>query len=154
VFVSRTHKLTPFAVTAAVLITVTLPTVACGSSSSPSSATSSTSAVGLTDCFNRTVVQPKSLVLTCADAGAWASGLVWQGWGQATTIGRGTISERVCVPDCVSSKKVRHAPGTVTVSRLVVCPDGRQRYTRLTWNLDGNSTRPLWMTVPCPPYQP
>ena len=153
-FVSGIHKLMPSAATAAVLIAVILSIVACGSSSSPSLTTSKASAVGITDCFNNTVVQPKSLILACADAGIGASGLVWQGWGKATSTGHGTINVRVCVPNCAASTKVRHAPGTITVSRIVVCPDGRRRYTRLTYNYSGNTFGPVTLTQLCPPYQP
>jgi hypothetical protein len=154
VFVSGLHKPMPSAVTAAALIAVILSIVACGSSSSPSPTTSTASAVGITDCFNRTVVQPKSLILACADAGVGASGLVWQDWGKATSTGRGIINIRVCVPNCAASTKVRHAPGTITVSRILVCPDGRRRYTRLTYNYSWNTLGPVTLTQLCPPYQP
>ncbi len=160
---SGIHKPVLAAVSATVLIAVTLPIAACGSSaspssgvsgsSSPSSATSSASTAGLTDCFNHTVVQPKALLLACGDGTVSASDLVWQGWGQATSTGRGIISYVVCNPDCANGTK-RQAPGTVTVARLQVCPDGRQRYTRLTWDYSGNQAAPVTMTVQCPPYQP
>jgi hypothetical protein len=151
------------AMPAAVLIAVTLPIAACGSSSSlssgvsgsssPSSATSGASTAGLTNCFSHTVVQPKSLLLACGDGTVTASGLVWQGWGRATSTGRGTISYVDCNPSCVNGTE-RQAPGTVTVGRLQVCPDGRQSYTRLTYDYSGNQAGPVTMTVPCPPYQP
>lgn len=159
----RINKLMLSAASVAVLITMAMPIAACGSSaslssgasgsSSPSSATSGASTAGLTNCFNQTVVQPKSLLLACGDGTVNASGLVWQGWGQATSIGRGIISYVVCDPDCVNGTE-RQAPGTVTVGRLLVCPDGRQTYTRLTWDYRGNQAGPVTMTVPCPPYQP
>ena len=59
------------------------PSVVSGPSS-PSSTTSAARPAGLTDCFNHTVVQPKSLLLACADRTGTALRLVWQGWGQAT----------------------------------------------------------------------
>jgi hypothetical protein len=159
----RIHKPMLAAVSAAVLIAATLPIAACGSSSSlsssvsgsssPSSATSGASTAGLTDCFNHTVIQPKSLLLACGDGAVTASRLVWQGWGQATSTGRGIISYVVCNPDCVDGTE-RQAPGTITVGRLQVCPDGRQSYTRLTYDYNGNQAGPVTMTVPCPPYQP
>ena len=155
------HKPMRPALSAAVLIAVTLLIAACGSSSSYSSAASGASAAasgasaaGMTDCFNHTVVQPKTLVLACGDGNAWASDLVWQNWGQATTIGRGIISVNLCDPDCATSKRYLHAQGTVTANRLQVCPDGRQRYTRLTYDYSGNQAGPVTMTVTCPPYQP
>ena len=150
------------AVSAAVLIAVTLPIAACGSSSpslgasgssSPTLAASGASTAGLTDCFNNTVVQPKSLLLACGDGTVTASELVWQGWGQATSTGSGIISYVDCNPDCVNGTQ-RQAPGTITVGRLQVCPDGRQRYTRLTYDYNGNQAGPITMTVTCPPYQP
>lgn len=159
----RTYRLMLAAMPAAVLIAVSLPIAACGSSSSlssgvsgsasPSSATSGASTAGLTDCFNHTVVQPKSLLLACGDGTVSASGLVWQGWGQATSTGRGIISYVVCNPSCANGTE-RQAPGTVTVERLQVCPDGRQSYTRLTYDYSGNQAGQVTMTVPCPPYQP
>jgi hypothetical protein len=79
--------------------------------------------------------------------------LVWQGWGQATSTGRGIISYVVCNPDCANGSQ-HQAPGTVTVGRLQVCPNGRQSYTRLTYDYTGNQAGPVTMTVPCPPYQP
>jgi hypothetical protein len=99
------------------------------------------------------VVQPKSLLLACGDGTVTASRLVWQGWGQATSTGRGIISYVVCNPSCANGTQ-RQAPGTVTVGRLQVCPDGRQSYTRLTYDYYGNQAGPVTTTVPCPPYQP
>ena len=122
-------------------------------SSTPSSATSGTSTAGLTDCFNHTVVRPKSLLLACGDGGVTALRLVWQGWGHATSTGRGIISYVVCNPDCANGTE-RQAPATVTVGRLQVCPNGRQSYTRLTYDYKGNQAGPVTNTVPCPPYQP
>jgi hypothetical protein len=157
--VARIHTPMLAAVSAAVLIAVTLPIAACSSSSSPSpgasgsSASSAASTAGLTDCFNHTVVQPKSLLLACSDGTVTASDLVWQSWGQATSTGRGTISYVVCDPNCANGTQ-RQAPGTVTVGRLQVCPNGRQSYTRLTYDYSGNQAGPVTMTVPCPPYQP
>jgi hypothetical protein len=141
------------AVSAAMLIAVTLPVAACGSSSSPSSATSGASTAGLTDCFNHTVVQPKSLLLACGGGGATALRLVWRGWGQATSIGRGIIAYVVCKPTCYQGTQ-RQAPLIIEVTRLQVCPDGRKRYTRLAYNYSGNTAGVVTMTDACPPYQP
>lgn len=148
------HKQMLSALPAAVLIVVALPIAACGSSSSSSysSAASGASAAGMTDCSNHTVVRPKLFVLACGDGNAWASNLVWQDWGQATTIGRGIINLNLCDPDCATSKSYLHAQGTLTANRLQVCPDGQQRYTRLTYDYSGDKTGPVTMTVPCP-YQ-
>jgi hypothetical protein len=140
-------------VSAAMLIAVTLPIAACGSSSSPSSATSGASTAGLTDCFSHTVVQPKSFILACADESVTALRLVWHGWGQATSIGRGIISYRTCNPTCAQGTQ-RQASVVIAVTRLQVCPDGRKRYTRLAYNYSGNTAGPVTMTDTCPPYQP
>lgn len=141
------------AVSAAMLIAVTLPIAACGSSSSPSSASSGPRTAGLADCFNHTVVQPKSFILACSDGSVTASRLVWHSWGQATSIGRGIISYRTCNPTC--AKGTQHqAPLVIAVTRLQVCPDGRKRYTRLAYNYSGNTAGPVTMTDTCPPYQP
>ena len=147
----------------AVLIAATLSITACGSSSSPpsgasgssslSSAISGASTDGLTNCFNHTVVQPKSLLLACGNGTIAGLRLVWQGWGQATSTGRGIIAYMVCNPDCANGTQ-RQAPGTITVGRLQVCPNGRKSYTRLTYDYNGSQTGPVTMTVPCPPYQP
>ncbi len=155
-------------VSAAVLIAVALPIAACGSSSSQStsapgtspaapvtsSPASGASTAGITDCSDHTVVQPKSLTLACGDGSVNASGLVWQDWGQATSTGHGIISVKVCDPNCASGTKTQQEPGTVTANRLQVCPDGRQRYTRLTYDYSGNAAGPVTMTIQCPPYQP
>ena len=151
------------AMSAAMLIAMTLTIAACGSSSSPSSgvasssspssATAGASKAGLTNCFNHTVVQPKSFLLACSDSTVSASNLVWQGWGQATSTGRGTISYVVCNPDCANGTQ-RQAPGVITVGRLQVCPNGRKSYTRLTYDYSGNPAGPVRMTDTCPSYQP
>lgn len=150
-------------VSATMLIAVALPIAACSSSSSPpsgvasssspSSAISGASTAGLTNCFNHTVVQPKSLLLACSDGTVTASNLVWQGWGQATSTGRGIITYVTCNPDCANGTQ-RQAPGTITVGGLQVCPNGRKSYTRLTYDYNGNTAGPVRMTDTCPPYQP
>jgi hypothetical protein len=160
---SGIYKCKTSGVCAAIAVAMTLQISACGSplrnssvtsDGSSARASSSASAVGITDCSEKTVMQPKSLVLACGDANTAASGLVWQGWGETTTIGRGTISVMVCDPNCAAGTKSRNAPGTLTASRLQVCPDGQRRYTRLTYDYQGNTTGPIAMTIPCPPYQP
>lgn len=140
------------AMSAAMLIAVALLTAACGSSSSPSSATSGASTAGLADCFNHTVVRPKSFILACADDSVTALRLVWHSWGHATSIGRGIISYRTCNPTCAQGRQ-RQAPLVIAVTRLQVCPDGRKRYTRLAYNYSGNTAGPVTMTDTCPPYQ-
>jgi hypothetical protein len=68
------------------------------------SATASTAAPAATrpvlvDCVGHGRVEPRSEVLTCADANDALTKMVWSRWG-AQALGTGTEAINTCVPNC------------------------------------------------------
>lgn len=60
----------------------------------------------LKDCgMGKNLVEPKTLVLACADANAVAESLVWTKWGSTTARAKGVYTWNLCVPYCAASKK-------------------------------------------------
>jgi len=58
------------------------------------------------DCgMGKNLVEPKTLVLACADANGQAVSLVWTKWGSTTARATGVYTWNLCVPYCAASKK-------------------------------------------------
>jgi hypothetical protein len=60
----------------------------------------------LEDCgMGKNLVEPKTLVLACADANSVAESLVWTLWDSTTARAKGVYTWNLCVPYCAASKK-------------------------------------------------
>ncbi|MEV7972885.1 hypothetical protein [Cellulomonas sp. NPDC089187] len=53
-------------------------------------------------CDGAAVIQPPGFVLTCADAGAHLTDLVWEEWGPDAASGEGVLHVRRCDPTCAA----------------------------------------------------
>ena len=99
------------------------------------------SGAALPDCAGKPIIKPSNVVLTCADAGATASQIVWTGWGNTFTAGVGIASVNDCIPNC--------AAGHYHKYRIVLiadgqerCPNGQIAYARVTYAWIGRSPYP------------
>ena len=61
--------------------------------------------------------KPESIMIYCADGGAYISKISWNTWGQAGGTGTGEYYRNLCDPNCADGKKV-HAPIIITLSQL------------------------------------
>jgi hypothetical protein len=55
--------------------------------------------------MGKNLVEPKTLVLACADANGVADSLVWTKWSSTTARAKGVYTWNLCVPYCAASKK-------------------------------------------------
>jgi hypothetical protein len=59
----------------------------------------------LEDCgMGKNLVEPKTLVVECADGNGEAVSLVWTKWGSTTARAKGVYTWNLCVPYCAASK--------------------------------------------------
>lgn len=73
--------------------------------------------------------QPSKIVLACGDGGLFATGLSYSSYGGSTATAAGQLHAHACIPNCAESSF--HAfPGTLTLSRVVRCSEGRLYYSR------------------------
>ncbi len=75
--------------------------------------------------------KPKSIVLTCGDAGLIVTKVQWPQWGTKKAHGAGLGQQKVCKPDCAAGK-VAKAAMKVVLSRPKLCPqDEKLHFTKL-----------------------
>jgi hypothetical protein len=103
------------------------------------------------DCTNA-AFKPRQVILTCADAGLFATELEWKQWGRAQASADGVGKEKVCVPDCASGHYVK---GEIRLHlfRPRLCPqDGHRHFTkaRYSWPDGDPGGGPKQGTLPFP----
>ena len=78
-----------------------------GASATPTKVDAVATAVPhLEDCgMGKDLLEPKTLVLACADGGSVAESLVWTKWDSTTARAKGVYTWNLCVPYCAASKK-------------------------------------------------
>jgi hypothetical protein len=101
-----------FAALAAVLCAVAAALVAGAAATPPGPAVT-------LDCLGKPTVEPREVVLACADAGLGVRGIRWLGWGQPVAAGVGTAFANDCTPSC--------AAGHFHTYRAVLLLSGSQR---------------------------
>jgi hypothetical protein len=75
--------------------------------------------------------KPKSIVLTCGDAGLIVTKVQWPQWGTKKAHGAGLGVQKVCKPNCAAGK-VAKAAMKVVLSRPKLCPqDEKRHFTKL-----------------------
>jgi hypothetical protein len=75
--------------------------------------------------------KPKSIVLTCGDAGMVVTKLQWPQWGTREAHGAGLGEQKVCKPNCAAGK-VAKAAMKVVLSQPKLCPqDEKRHFTKL-----------------------
>jgi hypothetical protein len=85
--------------------------------------------------------RPRTVVLTCGDAGYLLRSLAWRGWNHAAASARGRAWANDCVPFCAGGTFRRYRMRARAYRIRRCAPDGdRYVYTRLTITYPG--TRP------------
>lgn len=101
------------------------------SSSAPSTAMKATAKVtGIRDCVGNTTHQPRSITLSCADAGYQVVKLKWQNWGGKRAAATGIAVVNTCEPNCADGTFKRFTV-QVVADRLTVGTTSAE-YRRLT----------------------
>jgi hypothetical protein len=96
--------------------------------------------------------KPRSIVLTCGDAGLVATKLQWTHWGAKRAAGAGLGREKVCTPDCAAGRVAKGAM-KVFLSRPRLCPqDGKRHFTKIHYSWPGGAPGegPKQGTIPLP----
>lgn len=62
-----------------------------------------TPTVKLYDC-SVALTKPQQVVIACADANRYLSGLTWTNWGKANATAKGVLHWNLCTPNCASGK--------------------------------------------------
>jgi hypothetical protein len=96
--------------------------------------------------------KPKSIVLTCGDAGLVATKLQWPQWGTKEAHGAGLGEEKVCKPNCAAGK-VAKAAMKVVLSKPKLCPqDAKRHFTKIhyKWIPAAPGEGPNQGTIPLP----
>jgi hypothetical protein len=66
------------------------------------------------------VVKPHSIVVTCADANEYVTGIIWSSWTATRAAGTGTVHYNDCTPNCAAGH-FRTAAATLTLSKPASC---------------------------------
>lgn len=77
--------------------------------------------------------EPTKLVLACADANLYATNLKFSSYGGSTAAAKGTIHVNECTPNCAAGK-FRAYPGTIELTDLLRCSDGRTYYGKAKYD--------------------
>jgi hypothetical protein len=110
----KSAAMTPRRVRPAFLAFATLAMVGAGLASPTGVASATSTKVGaiakavpeIEDCgMGKNLVEPKTLILACADANGEAVSLVWTKWGSTTARAKGVYTWNLCEPYCAASKK-------------------------------------------------
>jgi hypothetical protein len=75
--------------------------------------------------------KPKSIVLTCGDAGMVVTKLQWPQWGTKEAHGAGRGEQKVCKPNCAAGKVAKAAMKVVLSQPKLCAQDGKRHFTKL-----------------------
>ena len=128
-------------------------------STAPASSTAPSGTPGLLvvfDCPGRSALaEPKTYVLTCADANSYLGKLSWTSWTPGLASAKGVLEENDCTPDCAAGHF--HGYPAMVVFRgdvAVKNHPGERCYTTMTVTLTGQRPRYYdylthkWVTAP------
>ncbi len=82
-------------------------------------------------CVGTSVVKPKQIVITCADAGVSVVKITWSTWTPNRATGRGTLAWNTCLPEDCASGIVQKYRARITLGRVASGP-GVTAFTRMT----------------------
>ena len=94
----------------------------------PASAADETSIV---NCLGREVVQPRQVVVTCADGGVTVMKITWSRWDANRARGTGTLAWNTCLPTTCVDGIVETYKVRVTLGRVASGPEAAV-FTRMT----------------------
>ena len=105
---------------------------------SPATTTSQGVKVAIEDCGQgAALIRPASLVLACADQGAWAKNLTWSSWSETKATATGTLTWHVCTPNCAQSTKWDSTGAEVILTDPVSEPGNEVLFTKLELRVTG-----------------
>lgn len=81
--------------------------------------------VRVTNCTSAQY-KPRTLVITCGDAGILLQKLRWSSWTRTRASGSGVEAVNDCNPDCAAGH-LHRTPAAVTLSRPISCRGQRHR---------------------------
>lgn len=91
-------------------------------------------------------VRPRDILVACGDGGQWLFGIRWSSRTGTQALGRGTLSQNLCVPYCAVGKRVNFRV-SVRLFRPRVCFNGRTEFTRMARRLLGKPRPPVVATT-------
>jgi hypothetical protein len=113
---------------AALAITLSAIAAAALVTAAPVSAAEDTSIV---NCAGREVVQPRQVVVTCADGGVTVMRITWSRWDANTARGTGTLAWNTCLPTTCVDGIVETYKVRITLGRVASGPEAAV-FTRMT----------------------
>jgi hypothetical protein len=98
------------------------------------------------DCTFKPVVEPRTFVITCADAGIRVQDLHWTSWTPKLASGYGTFWENDCTPNCAEGH-FHYYPSLEVLwgSATVKGHPADRRYTKLTVIFTGKTRPPVYV---------
>lgn len=120
--------------------------VGLGAPATPLASTSQT--VLVSKCGQLGVMRPKSIVLTCGDAGLVAHHLHWQRWGGSLAVAHGEELANDCIPSCAGGHFVA-TPVTLHLYKRRGCPSRSHLYYRQATLIESGGHR-LTQPLSCP----
>jgi hypothetical protein len=115
--------------TAALLSTLALASTAGLVATGPAAAAESDTVV--INCLGASVVKPKQIVITCADAGVSVVKITWSSWTPNRATGTGTLAWNTCLPEDCASGIVEKYKARITLGRVASGP-GVTAFSRMT----------------------
>jgi hypothetical protein len=85
-------------------------------------------------CTGHTL-EPGTVILACADANLYVSGLDYSSYGASSAPATGTVHVNECKPNCAAGK-FRTYPAKLTFFDVVKCSDGRRYYARAKYSYE------------------
>ncbi|HEY5265344.1 MAG TPA: hypothetical protein VIJ40_00885 [Acidimicrobiales bacterium] len=115
-----------------------------GSSPSPSASASISAATstksGIVTCRGNSVIEPRSFVITCADANTQLTKTHWSSWTSTGASGTTTFAMNLCTPYCAASPMSYFPNSHVTLSAPVVTKNGKLfSLLTVTYRLHGHA---------------
>lgn len=104
---------------------------AAAAAADPGASASATRVLLISNCKDGKF-KPKSVVLTCGDAGFIAKRMTWSSWTGKTAGGTGTGVIETCMPDCASGG-TKSGPLELTLSKPRTCSGGERVFTKVLW---------------------
>ncbi len=123
------------------------------SAAGPTQASAAAAKTKVSECgLKKPTARPRSLTMTCADAGVWLNRLHWRYWGADAALAVGRSTENDCSPTCAAGKETAY-PVDVLLWRVKSDADGPQ-FTRATLTYTGKHAGRRSVTYTLRPYSP
>jgi hypothetical protein len=78
----------------------------------------------------------KKVILACADANLYVTGLRYSSYGSREAKGSGVFHLNDCTPDCAGGRFHEHG-GSIRFFDVVACADGRRYFARARYSFPG-----------------